>query len=221
VEADIIAVVRHAVDEFGQLDVMFNNAGVGGAFGALVDLDAEDWNYTYSVLVNGVFLGTKHAARQMIDQESGGAIINTGSVAGVLGGAGPLCYSTAKAAVNHFTRCAAAELAPHRIRVNAILPGPIRTPLMLGRSPEVVAANMAEFVPGGEIGEPEHIAAAALFLASHDAAFVNGETLTVDGGMSAAAPGITLRHALEEPPPGVSGVQRGTTGQPPVIRRRR
>jgi NAD(P)-dependent dehydrogenase (short-subunit alcohol dehydrogenase family) len=128
-EDDVRGMVELAVAEFGQLDVMFTNAGIGGAFGSLTEIELEDWNYSFAVLVGGVFLGVKYAAKQMIQQGWGGSIINTGSVAGVHGGAGPVCYSTPKAAVNHLTRAAVLELAPHRIRINTILPGAIMTPL--------------------------------------------------------------------------------------------
>lgn len=219
-EADIEAMVALAVSEFGQLDVLFNNAGVGGAFGAVTDLHVEDWRYTFDVLVTGVFLGIKHGARQMLDQGWGGSIINTGSVAGLHGGAGPLCYSTAKAAVNHLTRTAAAELAPHRIRVNAILPGPIMTPLMHGGKPDEAASRMAPFVPWPSLGQPEHIAGVALFYASEDSAYVTGDGTLVDGGMVAASPGIVMRGGLEAAPPGFVGANRGTTGERTTIRQR-
>src|SRR5215212_8168327 len=170
VEDDVARAVRAAADHFGQLDVVFNNAGIGGAFGAVTDLHLEDWRYTFDVLVAGVFLGIKHGARQMIAQGWGGAIINTASVAGVGGGGGPLCYSAAKAAVLGLTRAAAVELAPHRIRVNAINPGTILTPLMHGGRPEQAADVMSRRVPWGAVGQPDDIAGAALFLAGEEAA---------------------------------------------------
>lgn len=219
VESEIEGLVAHAVDSFGRLDVMFNNAGIGGAFGSITELHLEDWEYTFSVLVHGVFLGIKHSARQMIAQGEGGSILNTGSVAGVLGGGGPLCYSVAKAGVNHLTRTAALELAPHRIRVNNILPGPIKTPLMLGARPEATSARMLEYVPLGRLGEPEDIAAAALFYASDDSGFVTGDSMLVDGGLVAAAPGMVTGHVLEEAPSGITGAHHGTTGRKPTIRR--
>jgi NAD(P)-dependent dehydrogenase (short-subunit alcohol dehydrogenase family) len=219
-EADVVAMVATAVDTFGQLDVLFNNAGIGGAFGALTDLHVQDWDYTFNVLVRGVFLGMKHGSRQMISQGWGGSIINTGSVAGLHGGAGPLCYSTAKAAVNHLSRTAALELAPHRIRINTILPGAIMTPLMHGGDPEKAARAMAPFVPWPELGQPEHIAGAALFYASDDSAYVTGDATLVDGGMVAVTPGIVMHGGLESAPAGYAGVNRGTTGQGTTIRQR-
>ena len=220
VEADVARAVGVAVDAFGQLDVMFNNAGVGGAFGALTDLHVDDWDYTFGVLVRGVFLGIKHASRQMIAQGWGGSIINTASVAGLSGGAGPVCYSAAKAAVQNLTRGAAVELAPHRIRVNTINPGVILTPLMHRGRPEEAAAAVGPLVPWPELGRPEHIAGAALFYASDDSEHVTGDAMLVDGGLVAAGPGLTLPGGPTTAPPGFVGVNRGTTGQGAVIRER-
>lgn len=219
-EDDVRGMVELAVAEFGQLDVMFNNAGVGGAFGSVTEIELEDWNYSFAVLVGGVFLGVKHAAKQMIQQGWGGSIINTGSVAGVHGGAGPLCYSTAKAAVNHLTRAAVLELAPHRIRINTILPGAIMTPLMHGGKPDVAAAAMKPFVPWPELGQPEHIADCALFYASDESAYITGDATLVDGGMVAVSPGIVMNGGLESAPAGYVGVNRGTTGLGTTVRRR-
>ena len=103
-------------------------SGVGGVLGPVWDIDVEEWDYTFDVLAKGVFLGIKHAAREMKRLGSGGSIINTASVAGLSGGSGPLVYSAAKAAVINLTRAAALQLAPDRIRVNAICPGGVLTP---------------------------------------------------------------------------------------------
>ena len=98
-ESDIEAMMQCALDEFGRLDIVFNNAGVGGAIGPLVETTVADWDYTFDVLAKGVFLGIKHAARVMKAQGEGGVIINTASIAGLSGDGGPLVYSAAKAAV--------------------------------------------------------------------------------------------------------------------------
>ncbi len=217
-EADVEAAVRRAVEAFGRLDCVFNNAGVGGAFGPLTELGAEDWDYTFAVLVRGVFLGTKHGARAMQAQGTGGAIVNTGSIAGLAGGAGPQAYSAAKAAVIHFTRVAAAELAPHRIRVNSVSPGVIHTPLVDTGKRDVKAA-IAGLQPWSDVGQPDDIARVVEFLAGDGARFVTGENVVIDGGLMAA--GVRLDDRLGGSPGlrGRAGVNRGTTGEAHTVRR--
>ena len=127
-EDDIANLVDHTLSRFGQLDIMFNNAGVGGAIGPLTETTVASWDYTFDVLAKGVFLGIKHAAIAMRAAGKGGSIINTASIAGLSGDAGPLVYSAAKAAVISLTRSSAVELAPDKIKVNAICPGFIATP---------------------------------------------------------------------------------------------
>lgn len=215
-EAEVEAMISLAVSEYGRLDVVFNNAGVGGAFGAITDVELEDWDYTFAVLTRGPFLGTKYGARVMKEQGEGGSIINTASVAGLSGGAGPQAYSAAKAAVVSLTMSTAVELGADRIRVNAICPGGIATPLISqGRSLEEVEAGLTQLQPLPIAGRPEHIAGAALFLASDDAAFVSGHSLVVDGGLEAAGPNLFGRNRVFQ---GVTGVSRGTTGQDPIFR---
>ena len=221
-EADVAAMIGLAVSEFGRVDVVFNNAGIGGAFGPVTDLEVEDWDFTFNVLVRGVFLGIKHGARAMKRQGDGGSIISTASVAGLSGGAGPLCYSAAKAAVVNLTRAAAVELAPEKIRVNAICPGGILTPLIHRGSPDAARPRLQQLQPWPEVGEGQHIAGAAFFLASDDSRFVTGEALVVDGGLTAAGPNLITRMRDPNTPSvfnmGVTGVDTGSTGQPPVIR---
>lgn len=217
-EDDVEAAVSLAVAEFGQLDIMFNNAGVGGAFGAITELHVDDWEYTYGVLVTGVFLGVKHAARQMIAQGWGGSIINTGSIAGEVGGGAPLCYSSAKAAVGHLGQVAAAELAPNNIRVNTIKPGLIETPLLMRTESEEAKKKMLSFVPAAVLGQPEDIAAVAVFYASDESKYVTGDSTIVDGGLLAASPGLVSQGVLANVPSGMSGANHGTTGQRATIR---
>ena len=185
-EADVAAAVALATADFGRLDCMFNNAGVAGAFGPITHIDEGDWDYTFAVLVHGVFLGMKHGARVLKAQGSGGVILSTASIAGLTGGDGPQAYSAAKAAVINLTRAVAVELAPQRIRVNAICPGGILTPLLHRGNADAMRPLLEKFQPWPEAGQPEHIAGAALFLASDDARFVTGEALVVDGGAVAA-----------------------------------
>lgn len=217
-EADVEAAVRRAVEVFGGLDCIVNNAGVGGAFGPVTEIDVDDWDYTFAVLVRGVFLGTKHAARVMKAQGRGGAIVNTASVAGMGGGGGPQAYSAAKAAVINFTRLTAVELAPHRIRVNCVSPGIIRTPLLETGKGDIDTA-VAGVQPWPDVGTPDDIARVIAFLASDAAGFVTGENVTADGGLVAA--GVRLADSLGANPGarGLAGVNRGTTGERHATRR--
>jgi len=221
-ESDIERMVSVTQSRFGGLDIMFNNAGVGGAIGPLTETTTESWDYTMDVLAKGVFLGIKHAARVMIEQGRGGAIINTASIAGLSGDGGPLIYSAAKSAVISMTKSSAVELAPHLIRVNAICPGFIATPLAAVRADRVDAlrSSFSRAQPWPECGEGEHIAGAALFLASDDARFVTGEHLIVDGGLSAAGPELSKRFPNTSGRDAkVAGVTKGSTGEAPVLRR--
>ncbi len=221
-EADVAAMIDVAEREFGRLDCVWNNAGIGGALGKVTETEVEDWDFTFAVLVRAVFLGIKHGARAMQARGEGGSILNTASVAGLSGGAGPLCYSAAKAAVVNLTRAAAVELAEHRIRVNAICPGGILTPLVHRGFPEQAAERMKSMQPWPEAGQGEHIAGAALFLASDDARFVTGEALVVDGGLTAAGPDLRRRYAASDDTARAfefTGVDLGTTGLAPVIRK--
>jgi NAD(P)-dependent dehydrogenase (short-subunit alcohol dehydrogenase family) len=222
-ESDVANMIDTAVREFGKVDIVFNNAGIGGAFGPVTSLEVEDWDYTFAVLVRGVFLGIKHGARAMKKLGVEGSIINTASVAGLSGGAGPLCYSAAKAAVVNLSRSAAAELAADKIRVNTICPGGILTPLVHRGNPEMLRERLTTLQPWPEHGAGEHIAGAALFLASDDSRFVTGDALVVDGGLTAAGPNLVARMrqepgAAQSPFANMVGVDKGTTGEPPVIR---
>jgi len=219
VEDDVAAAIALATDAFGQLDIVFNNAGVGGAFGPITEVRADDWDVTFGILTKGVFLGIKHAARVMIEQATGGSIINTASIAGIGGGAGPQAYSAAKAAVINLTKTTAVELAPHEIRVNAICPGLIFTPLMHSGDEEDAERVMNEFQPLKRRGEGSDIAGAALFLASDDAAFVSGEAITVDGALLAAGPRIHGQAKNTRNLHRNVGIAHGTTGKAARVER--
>jgi len=188
-EADVARLVQFAVQEFGRLDCMVNNAGTGGATNPLVKTSVEDWDRTQAILLRGVFLGIKHAAKVMIRQGEGGAIVNMASIAGLTGGAGGAAYSTAKAGVINLTRCAAIQLGQYRIRCNSVSPGTILTPLLLrGADPETMREAACAFQPWPEPGLPEHVAPVVAFLASDAAEFMTGENVLVDGGVAAGAP---------------------------------
>jgi len=218
-EDHIEALFDLTLSQFGSLDIVFNNAGVGGAIGPLTETSTADWDYTFDVLAKGVFLGIKHAARTFKSQAKGGSI-NTASIAGLSGDAGPLVYSAAKAAVISMTKAAAVELGPDRIRVNAICPGFINTPLADGGDPEATAKAFGKSQPWPEQGTGSHIAGAALFLASADAEFVTGEHIVVDGGLTAAGPELSKRFPRSSARNGrYSGITKGSTGEEAELRR--
>lgn len=213
-EPDIVRVVETAVSSYGKLDVMFNNAGIDGAFGPVTEIEAEHWDQTFAVLARGVFLGVKHAARQMQKQDRGGSIINTGSLGSQTAGGGPLVYSAAKSAVLRLTQSAAFELGKHRIRVNAILPGLIYTPLMHRGKPERADEVGLPRQPLPFRGEGKHIAYAALFLAGPESEFVSGEYLRVDGGLFSVGPmSFTPLVSPSEKRAGMNFGQTGMQGE--------
>ena len=191
IEDEVAAAVDLAVSEFGGLDVMFNNAGIVGSVGRISETSIEAWDNTMAILLRGVFLGVKHAARVMLTQNSG-VIINTSSTAGILGGLGPHAYTAAKHGVIGLTKSVANELAPNGIRVNAISPGNTVTAMTAtvtsGDPGAIVDATqkIAAGSPLGYAGVPDDIAAAALYLASDDARYVSGHTLVVDAGQTTA-----------------------------------
>ncbi|MBM4384570.1 MAG: glucose 1-dehydrogenase [Deltaproteobacteria bacterium] len=218
-ERDVAGLVDLALADFGRLDVMFNNAGVGGAFGPITETEVDAWDETFAIDTRSVFLGIKHAARAMIAAGRGGSIINTASVAALTGGGGAQAYSAAKAAVASITQSTSLELAEHRIRVNAICPGVIYTPLMHGGKEEAADEWRAEIQPWPDRGQPEHIAGAALFLASDDSVFVSGHLLVVDGGLTAAGPRLVDHSAGFRKLRKLSGIAYGTTGKKPRYRK--
>lgn len=179
-----------AVERYGGLDVMYNNAGIGGNEGSIVECADEIWDRVIDVDLKAVWRGIKLAAPR-IAERGGGSIISTASVAAILGFPGLGAYGAAKAGVTELTRVAAIELAHQYIRVNAILPGGIVTPILYDSplrdepiDPDVMRAGMAHGQPIPRAGEPLDIANAALWLASDESSFVTGQCIVVDGGLS-------------------------------------
>jgi NAD(P)-dependent dehydrogenase (short-subunit alcohol dehydrogenase family) len=198
VEGDVAAMVDLAVSEFGRLDCLFNNAGVLGVVGSLLDTAREDWDRSMAVLLTSVFLGIKHGGRVMRAQGSG-AIVNTASTAGVRGGLGPHAYTAAKHAVVGLTESAAVELMPAGVRVNAIAPGATvsgMTASVIAGDPtalDQVEERLAKRF--GRAARPEDVAAVAAFLASDEAWYVNGACLVVDA--ASEVPGDKARRYFE------------------------
>ena len=197
-EADVAAAVDLAVSEFGQLDVMVNNAGIVGAVGPIAKTSAEAWDSTISVLLRGVFLGMKHAARVMVPRKTG-AILSIASTAGVVGGLGPHAYTAAKHGVVGLTKSVASELATYGIRVNAVAPGNTVTAMtsaVITGDPNDTAKAEAQIAKGASLGiagMPSDIANALLYLASEEARYVTAHTLVVDSGQTSAI-GRTVFH---------------------------
>ena len=193
-EADVQGMIETAAAEFGGLDCLFNNAGFAGVMGDIETTDmGEPYERTVGAMLTGVVLGMKHAVPHL-KARGGGAIISTASVAGIKGGLGPHVYSGVKAAVVNLSRSVAMELGPFSIRVNAICPGGIATPIFAGQLAQsggnedyaaAVRPLLQQMQPVPRAGEPEDIANAACFLASDEASFITGQALVVDGGLTA------------------------------------
>jgi NAD(P)-dependent dehydrogenase (short-subunit alcohol dehydrogenase family) len=189
-EAAVAGMVASAVTAAGRLDMMFNNAGIGSTT-SVVDCTAEEWDRVFAVNSRGVFLGCKYAARQMLAQRpAGGVIVNTASVAGMVGLRDRAAYSASKGAVIALTRQVAIEYAGTGVRCNCVCPGTVDSPWVgrlldaSGDGPAARAALTAR-QPLGRLGEPAEIAAAMCYLASDEASFVTGSAMVIDGGLTA------------------------------------
>lgn len=187
-EAQVEVLVRRAVEARGRLDVMCNNAGVGSTR-SVADASAEEWERVFAVNARGVFFGCKHAVRQMLAQ-GGGSIVNTASVAGMIGLRDRAVYCASKGAVIALTKQVAVQHATDGIRCNAVCPGTVDSP-WVGRlldesgDPEAARRALVARQPLARLGEPDEVATAICYLASDDAAFVTGSTLVIDGGILA------------------------------------
>ena len=190
---DIRALMDRAAAETGGIDVVFNNAGAGGARESIAEIEPEAWDRTMDLLLRSVAFGIRYAVPHM-QGRAGAAIVNTSSVAAVGPGYSPTAYAVAKAGVLHLTKCAAMDLAQHNIRVNAIQPGFINTniftasmdcpPDKVPTAKAIIAEMSQQAQPVQRGGEPDDIARAVAYLASEDAGFVTGTSLIVDGGIT-------------------------------------
>lgn len=188
-KAQVASAFDQVLNELGHVDVLYNNAGVNSS-GSVVEATEEDWDLALTVNAKGTFLCSQAAARSMVEAGHG-SIVNQGSVAALVGIANFASYCAAKGAVVSLTRAMSVDLAPKGVRVNAICPGTVYTPLMepmlRARGGGDLAAGLALTVtkyPIGRLGTPEDIAATALFLASDDSSFLTGSVIAADGGMT-------------------------------------
>ncbi len=177
---DVDRMVRTAVEKYGGVDILCNNAGILGPYTKPQETDDSVWDMVIGINLKGVFLGSRRAIPEMLKRGKG-AIVNTASIAGLIGGAGPFVYTVSKHGVVGLTRAMAVGLAP-QIRVNAICPGAVETGMTRGLLKDPATLQFLESVPLRVIGQPIDIAQAALYLASDDSKFVTGALLVVDGG---------------------------------------
>jgi NAD(P)-dependent dehydrogenase (short-subunit alcohol dehydrogenase family) len=222
--AQIKSLMDHAAGTCGGVDVLFNNAGAGGAHEAIDEIDAEGWDATFHLLLRSVAMGIRYAVPHMKGRP-GAAIVNTSSVAAVGPGYSPTAYAVAKAGVLHLTKCAATDLAKFGIRVNAVQPGFINTNIftasmdmpeeLVDQAKAMILQMSSHAQPVGRGGQPDDIAKAVAFLCSESAGFMTGASLLVDGGIT-----LGPRHAWDPEAPGLfdairamaeaAGVQVGT-----------
>src|SRR5262245_3312544 len=195
IASEVEALVDFAVRRFGGLHVMFNNAGIGGSFKRFLDDDLSDFDRVIAVNLRAVMVGSQRAARHMAGH-GGGVIVNTTSIGGINAGPGVMTYRATKAAVIHFTRSIAVELAQHDIRVNCIAPAHIPTAINAAwDQAALVRANQ----PLQRVGSPRDVANAVLYLASERAAQITGVVLPVDGGTTAGSPPRPLKDLKARP----------------------
>jgi NAD(P)-dependent dehydrogenase (short-subunit alcohol dehydrogenase family) len=191
-EDEVRAMVETCVKTYGRLDFAFNNAGVGPdgkriPLYDIVDCPEEIWDQTLDTNLKGVFLCLKYEMRQMIEQGEGGSIVNTSSAAALHVDPSFCAYNSSKAGLTGLTRTAALEGAPHNIRVNSVLPGPIQNTLLweyLTSTTEGVSDKLVQDLPLGRIGYPEDVVRAVLWFCSDQTSFITGQSLSVDGGLT-------------------------------------
>jgi NAD(P)-dependent dehydrogenase (short-subunit alcohol dehydrogenase family) len=231
VEADVAAMIEHAVACFGRVDCLVNNAGTHGTRVSTFDaIDLDQFDRTLAVHLRGTLAGIKHVGAVMARQGSG-SIINTASINGIRAGLGRIDYSVAKAAVIHLTRCAAVDLGERGIRVNGLSPGPIATGIFgkgAGLDPDAadltidaarsaIARVLPQLQPLPHIGMADDVARAALFLASDASRLITGQNLVVDGGISVGWPAAFMRDSLAAFI-GTFNAERSALAQEPGVR---
>lgn len=205
--AQIKALMDHAAGTCGGIDVLFNNAGAGGARAPIDEIEADDWDFTFHLLARSVAMGIRYAAPHM-KHRKGASVINTSSIAAVGPGYSPTAYAVAKAAVLHLTKCAATDLAQYGIRVNAVQPGFINTNIfttslempdeLADQAKAMIKQMSSQAQPVARPGMPDDIANAVAFLASDAASFMTGTSLIVDGGITTGP-----RHSWDPEAPGL------------------
>jgi 3-oxoacyl-[acyl-carrier protein] reductase len=178
VEADVQALVNTAVEGFGRLDVMLNNAGLGGT-ASLLEMTDEQWTRVLDVTLNGTFRCTRAALKQLVAQGGGGAIVNNASVIGWRAQEGQAHYAAAKAGVMALTRCAALDAAPHNVRVNAVAPSLAMHPHLVKVTSAELLAELTEREAFGRYAEPWEVANVMVFLASDYSSYLTGEVVSV------------------------------------------
>ena len=195
--ADVSAYVKQVLDEYGRIDIFFNNAGIEGRIATTAEYDEEVFDQVISVNLKGVFLGMRHVLPAMLEQ-GGGAIVNTASVAGLVGTPGMPAYCASKHAVIGMTKVAAGEVGRKGVRVNAVCPGPVDTRMIHSiegqinpDDPAAVSARYQAAMPTGRYSTVEDIANTVLFLCSDLAANINGAQYVVDGGRTAVGGAVT------------------------------
>ena len=192
VEEDVASMVAAAISHYGGIDVAFANAGIGGGMAGIFDLGAAEWTEILRVNLIGPYLMVKHAGKAMVDQGRGGSIIMTASVAGIRSGAGGPPYSASKAGVINLTAVSAQQMTGTGVRVNAICPGLTETgmtkPTFDYAKAKEVTHKLGQLNPLKRAAQPDELANVALFLASDQASYVNGQAIAVDGGLSSSHP---------------------------------
>jgi NAD(P)-dependent dehydrogenase (short-subunit alcohol dehydrogenase family) len=179
IEEEVQNIFKETLDTFGKVDIVFNNAGIGRVT-PTEELSYDEWRNTVNVDLDGVFLVAREAIREML-KSGGGTIVNTASMYGLVGSPGSAAYNAAKAGVINLTRSLALEYATRNIRVNALAPGFIDTPII----PEEIKTQLASITPMQRLGKAEEMAKAVLFMASDDSSFMTGHAIVVDGGHTA------------------------------------